>query len=427
MKKTTFLEKYLHLKTLTWLFSILKVNCILYIPRLTILAIGCVALWEHRGLTFSTLCEIVLSVGEFVQAMEDNKMILNDVLAFLQSSRDSMDRVKIIDVTVAFFSLKDVIASREILCKSIGDIPKTKRVKDSISASLCVGEMLDKFDSVKDPKTIPLFVTKGHGRIPSGGGFCEVAGVILGLRDELEELRMELKETRELRENDIKTLEDADAIKADICEIKRMIISRQPVTQNEDQSLNTDSVAASSTLSWAVGPVSSNRKPKKSRKRMRRESTSEVMVTSSEDEGDSTRRKRYADVAKMQSQLPGTSSSGGLRRRSPTRRSFITGLQRISGTKDCTNTSGFQGGPSCVDVYLGRCQENTTEDSIKKYCEDGGVTPRNVKKLNCSIPYSSSFKITVDSCDKDIILDGDFWLRGVIVRLFKNFQSQKKK
>ena len=88
------------------------------------------------------------------------------------------------------------------------------------------------------------------------------------------------------------------------------------------------------------------------------------------------------------------------------------------GTRKTTNNK-FKSAQKTADLYIGRCDSETTSEEISTHLKDELNTPcLKCEELKTRIPFSKAFKVTVYLNDRDQLLDTSCWPEGVVARKF---------
>lgn len=96
-----------------------------------------------------------------------------------------------------------------------------------------------------------------------------------------------------------------------------------------------------------------------------------------------------------------------------------TKLVNIRGTRILKGVNNdFIGSKPVISIYVGGCNNNTTVDKLKVYCESQDVDVCDIEELNTRSKWYKSFKVSVDKCNNDKILNAEFWPEGVFCRKF---------
>ena len=90
---------------------------------------------------------------------------------------------------------------------------------------------------------------------------------------------------------------------------------------------------------------------------------------------------------------------------------------RIMGTRQGGNR--IKAAEKSAWLYVGKLDQDTTEEDIRDYLKENGVTG----KINCDLvnerPGSRAFKIGIPLQDLELVHDGNFWPKDVICRPFR--------
>ena len=173
-------------------------------------------------------------------------MVLNDVLCFLSTSRDSMTSDELILVATAFYKPEDILKAKELifnLCKE--KITTRKTCQSHPNPILADTQDIINLITKKDngSSTLPKFVTGGCYSLPPTTGCIAFARAFNRLRDELSEVKTEMRELRSTKDKEAKAIEDSNDVRQDISDIKTMLIKEivptnaheNPETQSREQ------------------------------------------------------------------------------------------------------------------------------------------------------------------------------------------------
>ncbi len=152
-------------------------------------------------------------------------IVIDDVLCCIQSVRDSLNEVCIVQMAVGYYTPEIVLVSKESIFK-VCEEEYTKRRQSKQYLNPSTRDVEDIIDLMvkMEGKEMPQYVSRGYGTM-SSNEFEKIAGIMCSMRDEVCSLRVELKETRKEREKDDKILEDNILIKQEIIDIKMMMKS----------------------------------------------------------------------------------------------------------------------------------------------------------------------------------------------------------
>ena len=150
---------------------------------------------------------------------DGRNIVIDNILCYLSTSRDSMKKDDIIRTCLAFYKLDDIVKSKEVLFSFIGEKPKHRRGEDRL-----VNEVQDimfvfercEIENVKLPK----FVSDSYNGLPPTSGFEVVAHHIISLIDEISSLRKEVVALKEARLADNILQQNNDILQEDVLTIK---------------------------------------------------------------------------------------------------------------------------------------------------------------------------------------------------------------
>ena len=339
----------------------------------------------------------------------NDELILNRVLSFIQSARDSICEKRIIDLTAAFFDPSEIYSSKQLIFNLVGKQFKERRSTATTpnTARSDSQDIFNLFEELEQNEIkLPTFVSPGYGSIPSGAGVDSIVGILGSLRDEIANLKFEISEIRKEREHDRKIYEDSAIVKEEIADIKKMIL------------ISNNGSGLTGRSGCAVSSLPSSPRRKKSRGVRTSISAPNVPVSPMSPCSPSSQHPvSFANKVKM-----GLPAKVYPVKTPTTNKSMFRGIKGTRSHVDNVNI-GFRSAPRFSHIYVGGCDKSTSLDDVKEYCEKGGIKLVDIEKLKCKNVERSSFKIKVELGDKDKVLDSDFWLCGIIVRPFKLFKS----
>ena len=357
--------------------------------------------------------------------------ILNDVLCFLYTSRDSITNEDAINMTVSFYDSEAIKEAKSKIFKICQEkYTARKASKNSPNPSIAnVQDILDLFIKMEGKNFLfPSFVAKSFTSMPPPG-FTHFARILGSLRDEMTSLKEEIKQLREAREVDLKSLEDVSDVKQDIADIKVTLNSRAPLFQRQVTAPALkkshvaavpiqNQVAAVSRQCPETAPLPRPVDPSQSSARIStgEPHQSDLQPTISSGEGNFT----YAQAilsrqGPFNSSRQQTSSPPRNRHNHRSKKSM-----NVKGTSE--SEEDLSGVPRTLDIFVGGCILDTTVNKVINHCKKRG----NLSFVECDIleirsRRSKAFKVSVLAEDRDKLLVPEFWPIGVYVQKFFDF------
>lgn len=83
--------------------------------------------------------------------------------------------------------------------------------------------------------------------------------------------------------------------------------------------------------------------------------------------------------------------------------------------------------PSTTKLFVFRINKDVTEDDIKQFLNDDGIQDSDIECVSHENANAKSFKVTLNSKDKDRVMSPDFWPDGVACRLFYERKSNENR
>ena len=197
-------------------------------------------------------------------------VIINNVLSFIQSSRDSLTRVEILNKAGGFYKADDVTKAKEIIYAVVQKEPPKRRVPNKLTAD--IQDIQNVFDEANSSQVeIPTYAAFGMNCLPPSSGYEHIKDALDSMSEEISKLKTELTEVKsqksdhvsqhinkaisELKKqvnNDLKT--SLDGLKK---EIARLITPRTLSDSNIPVESNLTSTSSTATVSELNDPSSS--------------------------------------------------------------------------------------------------------------------------------------------------------------------------
>lgn len=186
--------------------------------------------------------------------------IINGVLCYLSSSRNSVAQDTLITHTVGFYKSEDIKSAKELFFKVCNEAPIKRKACTSHPnpAAADVKDILNLFYKKEESDVpLPAFLS-ADASMPPSAGFDAIAVVLCSLRDEVSMLRCEVTQVRETTQNDLKALEGVTCVVQDVTDIKTLlhaqrealnkITSSSVPAEHESASNRSDDISAPSLL-----------------------------------------------------------------------------------------------------------------------------------------------------------------------------------
>lgn len=307
---------------------------------------------------------------------------------------------ELILVATAFYKPEDILKAKELifnLCKE--KITTRKTCQSHPNPILADTQDIINLITKKDngSSTLPKFVTGGCYSLPPTTGCIAFARAFNRLRDELSEVKTEMRELRSTKDKEAKAIEDSNDVRQDISDIKTMLIKE-------------------------IVPTNAHENPETQSREQERDRPSSTSYR------DSLNRKPGPFVGKRNAisgtvrNAPNVSETYSANR-PPRPQQNRPKPQTIFGSRKEPNEgeSDFEivGAPRRLDIYVGRTDLKTTAAKIISHCEKYG-NPKFIHCTELSAKYDwyKSFKVTVDFNCQEQMLTPEFWPEGIVVRKF---------
>ena len=373
---------------------------------------------------------------------EPEEIILDDVLCFISSARNSISSNQITANAVAFFKSDLILKSKDRICSLAGyrNITRKQCSSHPNPSTADLEDILSMFEKIVSSagSALPKFVCSGYQAIPPISASEAWTSVICSVRDEITALREQVVELRKATEKDMKALDNVGSIFQDVAEIKQMLHeipnkiadpsttsqslpevpsrSQNPASQVNDASMAHNTTYAS-VLTQDSPPNADLINPVEAPAGQPR----------SDNDGFTTVNRSRRVSNRQNSNNGGNNRRHGPRRNntdnrstSQLRRGDVINAQpqsrrrgNISGTGAAV--AGLSAGPRVLDVFVGGCSLESTELSISDYATNKGVHFIKCASLPSRSEWFKCFKISVIPANRDKLLEANFWPEGIVV------------
>ena len=294
-------------------------------------------------------------------AFELENTVLDDILCYISTTRNSIISENITLYCVAFYKAEAIKQSK----RRLFDICKEKYVQrnacqkhpnPSTADVTDILELLAKTESNKF--LIPNFVAGNYASLPPSSGFEALATIMCSLRDEVTALRMEVSDVKNMRQLDSKSMEGVDSVTQDLAEIKTILLSQRnnilpvaSVAEIHSENFSTSNTTASQqTMADAVrnGRPPVNQPSQQNRNTIRRES----FLNGNSANGQQMRQSSGS----TQNALSNHGLASG--RNAPNNR--VNRRNVVSGSKE-GNNNRLNGVQRIIELFVGGCDKTARE------------------------------------------------------------------
>ena len=343
-------------------------------------------------------------------------VVINNILTYIQSARDS-DTVTDIQHTVEnFYKSKDIQKAKQELFDTIQEKATFRhQVKKDIQ------DILDAFDTANAKQLLlPTYAAIGKNALPPSNGYEFLKETMDNVSEDISRMKSEIASLKSEKRDSFH-----DEFLKSIAEFKEQM--KQEFSKQIAQLRNEFMIMNNAT------------QPKKpdDRQNSTQENVSQIVADK---------------IAQSRSK---TTKDYQLRYRSPTPQerpspNFAAALKRAPnavnlGQEFQPRTSQYQGPPIVpkprarkpvirgtksvigkpfgavryADIYIGGCYKNVTVGDIEGYCRDNlNVKFEKCIALETKSTRFNSFKLTLEFEDRNKLLNGDLWPKNVVVRKF---------
>lgn len=347
--------------------------------------------------------------------------VINDVLCYISTARSSVPEEVIILTVRSFYDFDKIKKAKDFLCKVCGVKTNRRRNDDKITTE--IGDILKLFeDACVGDKEIPKFVAEGYTSMPPSSGFEIVSEHILSLTNEIEQLKLELKQFRKIREDYSKVMDDSMDLKLEVSDIKKLLLSSgNNLSGRSNVEFPPDFLRPSNLFEHhSIKGTENVSKP--------------ISYADAIMSGKSINHSRQSsDISKnrLQSSIVPPASSSSQEVRFPARnrenRAFNAHQRTrgLVGTRCFVSADGF-GAVSddrIMDIYVGRCSKRSVPQELVDYCKNEcNIQVHECTELVTKSVHFKAFKISVKMKDRNGLLNPELWPEGILVR--KYFSSR---
>lgn len=358
----------------------------------------------------------------------DRKIIINELLTFIQNKIDILDELSILQICASNFSDADIESGKDMLFSSITDAPRCVSRKGEDKNKKNLKDMI-KLLKETDPEKQPLFVAKELNRLPpvtfDHVDVTRLLKDITLLKNELQSLRMEsVSRTEIMKLHDEIKLFSCNCKKSDTANISSTKRMRHKSMNSQVNNTYTPLPPAATTQLRAVPAPAPQPPPPPSLSEHPRsdkvECSEPVLIQSS----GSTHMPTYRDIVSTRAQLNSTiidlngtnfTDENGFTR-------VVRKKQNVRknkrGTLECCERLQVVE-PTC-SIYISRIKKHIKECDILEHIKERGEECLSVELLKQYNETSfNSFKVTIPSSKAGKFLDNNFWPVGLVYRRYK--------
>ena len=357
-------------------------------------------------------------------------VVMNNILSYIQSARDSNTVIEIINTVENFYKSKEIQKSKTVIYETIGEAPKGRRdTRNDIQ------DILNAFDSANEKQIpLPTYAAVGKDALPPANGYEFLKDVLDNVSLEITSLKTEITKLKSQKKEEFRD-EVMSSISDLIQQMKQEFINEIVNLRSEFSVMNNDKQIASTVrpintsgpnscsreenVNTETGegnkqPFSNSQKPDY---RLQYHSTLPQGVKAP-NFAEAAKRQRHPEArSEIPKKLPQTpappKSIAGSRNdfKPRTKKPIIRGTKQIAGKP--------LGAVRYADLYVGGCYKNVTPDDITTYCTNSlNIVPNECVALVTKSKRFNSFKITFDYENREKLLDGALWPVNIVVRKF---------
>ena len=386
-------------------------------------------------------------------------MIINNLLCFVSTAKPDKSNDYIIQCCFPFFKIKEITEAKELLYSFSNEKLVKRRGDDPTKAHAEITDILKMFSKYEDDNfELPRFVADSYASMPPVNGFDKINQHLILLSEEISSLKEEIKVLRSSETKDNIIFNDNTLIKNDLSDIKNILrdlkskylesevlqngisLNNKPVEFSqsvENQSLCTPSpkkvpvfnnvpsfIVEHSDDSHGV-TFTPSAPPLSQHSNLNFAS----IINSSEKFNKPDYRRNSVNKTNLMNKMTQPILKPANNNHPPNKIIDEDGFELviskkkrgIVGNKKSTTDTKLKSAERILDIYVGNCDISTTCDTLTEYIlDESSMKLKNCIELKSSHGYSKSFKISVLSNERDLLLKPEIWPNGVSVRKFFN-------
>jgi hypothetical protein len=155
--------------------------------------------------------------------MTSEECVINKVLCFLITARNTDDKTTIIETAVKFYNENDIKLANEVICDILKIKPKWRKSEDKLIKELA--DIYDHLNQLEKEGMKVKFVAESYKDFPSTQGNELLMSVVDSLRVDILELRDQIKKQENVKNISEERNEDIQIIKEELIEVKKYLRS----------------------------------------------------------------------------------------------------------------------------------------------------------------------------------------------------------
>ena len=329
-------------------------------------------------------------------------IVVNNILSFVQCSRDSETNTEILRTVECFYKYEEVVTAKDLIMKEIDENSIRRKGVKKLSSE--IEDIVSAFDTAEQKNIeLPTFAAVGKHSVPPTNGFEFVKETLDFLMNEIKSLRSEVAALR-----DQKAKENTNLILASIQGLKSEVTGRSENNPSTSSDKKTFATALQTAIPSQPNDVISKASGKGGHdiKNKRKETqNTQTMSDSSTGNPKRTQTKKGANGN-------GPNDRGGKPRYKH---------EVIRGTKSPGNLSkgGLVGAERRADLYIGGCGKSVTPEDIEEYFKNTlKIQFREVEPLKTKSTRFNAFRVNLKQKDREALLDANLWPEEIVVRKF---------
>ena len=341
---------------------------------------------------------------------------INNVLSYIQSSRDSLTKADISNAVEKFYKLDDISKSKDIIYDAIDKRPLQRR-----GAGRCVSEIqdiLEAFDYADASTTIklPMYAAFGKNALPPSSGYEYLKDALDLISNEITNMKSEIAQIKAQKSNEVNShittlfndlekkmkndlLNTTNQLKSEISALCNGVAGQSSPSENGHPSI------LQSTEMHPKPGMSYSKKVKSNLQLQQKPSA----TTASHSSGVNNVQKRSHH---NESSMPAGPQRAKRKKKT------------VMGTAELDENDGFVGIVRKADLFIG-CGKAVTCDTIKNYCKNKlKVEFFNCSSLEARDKTNNYFKLELTLDQRDTLLDAKYWPKNTIIRKFYKRKSK---
>ena len=398
-----------------------------------------------------------------------NEIIIDNLACFLASAKKDYSQEKLCDIAYSFYSHEEIKTSKEKILNFINKDIIWRRDPDKKMKDL--NDLIDGINEIYETNKYIKCVADSYKKIPPVG-LEFIAPILINLSEEVNKINSLLPGILDIKSTVLNMADTVRDCKVDLVNIKQQmqqsndndvsLVSRNSITPNKIQpnienkiktlrqkgicdgisvdigksdskivNVNNDNYSKASTECEITSMTSSVSTASETSNLMMHHKQNYVKVPNTSGSDKINENFLTPTIKTKKNEQLGDDDGEGdkdedgwiLVKRSKVNRpnnnkSRFKQNSSITGVKNSPNNK-FRSADKTLDLFIGRVDNDVNENEITSYVlSNFNIKVVKIEKIDIKASYCAAFKLTINSNDRDTLLNPDKWPSGIIVNKF---------